>query len=236
MEEMRGRPVALVRPLAVIGGWRSPPLMSRTLARRLCALTSRDPNQILSHAYPWAGSIEGASDHLRRRLIPWLDALGTRELDVVAISMGGLVSRHLACSEAWGGRGDRFRIHRLLTISTPHQGAQLARWFKIDRAARCMSPGSAMLSVLDDALNQPGDHADALTCYVQRLDWFIGTWNAAPPGRELRWVHPPNPLAMCMSHFTAHLHRAIIADIARRLRGEDPLQTTVDDGRTSSAG
>jgi pimeloyl-ACP methyl ester carboxylesterase len=141
---------------------------------------------------------------LRARLAPWLAARGACELDIVAISMGGLVARHLAMSCAWPSAESRLRIRRLFTIATPHQGASLARWFKVDRAAISMTPGSAMLATLDDGLTKEHEHADELTCYVQRQDWYIGTWNAAPPGRELWWVHPRTFIGQGMSHFTAH--------------------------------
>lgn len=228
-EQLRASRVGLARPLAVIGGWRSPPIMSNALARRLSELTTGNRDDIFAMSYALSGSIQGAASKLRARLIPWLEVRGTRELDIVAISMGGLVARHLAMSGAWGARSDRFRIRRLFTIATPHQGASLTRWFKLDLAAIAMTPGSSMLRAMDACLANAGDHADELTCYVQRKDWYIGTWNAAPQGRELRWVHPPNFVGACMSHFTAHQHKSIITDIALRLRGEAPLAATPAD-------
>jgi pimeloyl-ACP methyl ester carboxylesterase len=222
-QTLRAARATLVRPLAVIGGWRSPPMMSNVLARRLSELTTGNRGDIFAMSYALSGSIEGAASRLRAKLIPWLASRCTNEVDIVAISMGGLVARHLAMSGTWIARSDRFKIRRLFTIATPHQGASLARWFKLDLAAMSMTPGSARLRAMDACLANADDHADELTCYVQRQDWYIGTWNAAPEGRELRWVHPPSFVGTCMSHFTAHQHKSIITDIALRLRGETPL-------------
>jgi hypothetical protein len=115
------------------------------------------------------------------------------------------------------------RIRRLFTFSTPHAGASLARWIRPDRAAAAMMPGSPMIEELREACDDPSRIPGEVVCYVQRRDWWIGTWNAAPPGHVLRWVATRGPFSSAFSHFSSHRHPTLIVDVARRLRGEPGL-------------
>ena len=72
------------------------------------------------------------------------------EVDVVAISMGGLIARYAAMPLPDDSR--QLRIRRLFTISTPHRGAKLAALPTFDQRQIDMRPGSAFLASLDDAL------------------------------------------------------------------------------------
>ena len=61
-----------------------------------------------------------------------------------------------------------------------------------------------------------------LYSYVRLGDALVGTANASPPGRQAWWVPTP-PLED--AHLTAFRDPRIVADIARRLRGEEPFAT-----------
>lgn len=56
--------------------------------------------------------------------------------------------------------------------------------------------------------------------YVRRGDWIVGTQDAAPHGQTAWWVDTP---PMQDAHVRASLDERIVADVARRLRGEEPF-------------
>lgn len=229
---MAGSPRPLARPVAVLGGWRSPPFMARALARRLAALTSRSLGDFRAISFPFASSIGRAASIARHaieeHLDRWHGPASTREIDIVAISMGGLVARILASTPSADDQGPSLHVRRIFTISTPHRGALLARWIRPDSAARDMQPSSDFLRTLDlalaedDASHHPAPHLapPELISYAQRLDWWVGTWNTAPRGHPLRCAKVRGPVSAVLSHFTAHSNPAIVLDIARHLRGE----------------
>lgn len=199
---MRADPKPFARPLVVVGGWRSPPLLTDACRWRLVRLVGTGPS--LSISRPLASSIEAFADQFIARIRA---GLGDGEIDVVAISMGGLVSRFASLE-----RG--LPIVRLFTLGTPHRGARLARWIRLDRAGRSMQPGSRWLQDLD-ARGMPCE----LVPYAHLNDTWVGARNSAPAGTNPYWT-AGNHL---MSHFTVASDPLILADIARRLRGETPL-------------
>ena len=142
----------------------------------------------------------------------------TVEIDVVAMSMGGLVARYAAdrlAKERPGAR--RLKINRLMTIATPHRGALLAENTPIieDRAVTDMYRSSLFLVKLEEAYK--GDYE--IIPYARLNDGVVGTINTAPPGRTPIWVSGP---VVGGSHLTINEDKRILADIARRLRGEEP--------------
>jgi hypothetical protein len=139
------------------------------------------------------------------------------EVDVVGVSMGGLVAR--AAASDWVARRSaagsrRVRIARLFTLATPHKGATLANRICPDGTARDMRPGCDFLSRLNA---EPPEHE--LICYARLRDWWVGATNTAPPGREPMWVDAP----ALLSHQLVTHDPVIRTDVARRLRGEEPL-------------
>ena len=218
---MLANPSRLERPLLVLAGWRAWPMQTRGLAHTLGELVG-DPDRILPVAYPKAGSIEAAAEHAQRALRSRFGRAALRSIDVVGISMGGLVGRVLARPldpEAGGTNGvglEPLPVRRLYTLATPHRGANLAGRVAPDRAARQMKPGSEWLERLNAVLPE-------LRCelvpYAVLNDTWVGATRAAPPGWAPIWT----PGAALCSHFTVSAHRAIVTDLALRLRGEAPL-------------
>ena len=84
---------------------------------------------------------------------------------IVAHSMGGLVVRGW-----WAGCGDATRVHRLITLGTPHHGTWLAR-FARTRNARQMQPGSAWLQAL--ASREPNALRASVTCFFSHCDNIV---------------------------------------------------------------
>ena len=223
-ERMRREPRPLERPLVVLAGYHSPLVTSRLVAQNLCTLTSGVPSSVHAIAYPFAINIASAADRTMSEIqqrFPSSDPEQTRELDVVGISMGGLVARYAAAARVKNGRtSPRLNIRRLFTIATPHRGAKIARVVAVDRAAHEMVQGSSFLFQLDQDFAQ---RSYELVCYAQLRDWWVGATNAAPPGLTPYWTDTRGLLAFTLSHFAVNSNRALLLDLARRLRGESPI-------------
>lgn len=213
---MLGTPVGLGRPLVVFSGWRALRLPGAVLARRLRMLAGDKPGRSTGVAFTLCGRIESAVERAVAKVeAQWPSGVSdqTVEVDVVGISMGGLVARAAARG---GGGHKRLRIKRLFTLASPHRGARIAKVLALDASARAMRPGSGLLEALDESL---GEAQYELVCYARLRDGWVGARNTAPPGREPIWT----PGLWVMGHHTISADRMIITDIARRLRGEEPL-------------
>ncbi len=216
LRQMSGDPLPLQRPVVVAGGLHDPGLVASGIARKLRKITAGGSRIITASFF---GFSNGSFDECRDRLIarveesfPSGDADQTTEVDVIGYSMGGLVARHAARRRRDGGK--RLRIRHLFTISAPHRGARLAGLPTLDRRQIDMRRGSAFLAGLDADLAR----ADfEIYPYTRLSDLIVGAQNTAPPGQEPWWV--ANGL-LSASHLGAGHDPRILADIARRLRGE----------------
>src|SRR5690606_26467334 len=138
----------------ILGGWRTPSWSARGMARRIRRLTGAAEESVLPISYPLEHDFARiAADVVERVESRWPcdDPERTVEVDVIGISMGGLVARTAALrpAERPGHRGPptgkRLRIRRLFTLGTPHRGAKLAPFVPLDPAARQMRPGSPLV-------------------------------------------------------------------------------------------
>jgi len=217
LREMAREPRPYNRPVVVLGGIYDPGVVASVLGDKFRRL-SGEPDQVISVSFFGQGSFDRCRERVIRRVdeaFPTDDPDRTVEVDVVGVSMGGLVARYAAAPRADGGR--TLRIRRLFTISTPHRGAQMATLPTIDRRTLDMRPGSAFLDGLDNALAAQ----DYLIIPYTRLDdAVVGEANTAPTGRAPFWV--PN-VPGSFAHMFAMEDPRILADIARRLRGETPF-------------
>lgn len=224
--QMTESPQPLERPLVVLGGYLDPGVAADQILEVVKPTTTGGP--VVKVAFGGCHTF----DECRERVIAAvLEALPDRssagagrfetmEVDVVTNSMGGLVARDAALwpeSSTSPHDDTRLRIARLMTISAPHRGAELASADSSDPLERDMAPGSAFLKRLDAAL-PTADYE--LVCYVRLGDRLVGTANCAPPGMVAFWVPDP-PLEP--AHVLAFHDRRLLADIARRLRGEAPF-------------
>jgi pimeloyl-ACP methyl ester carboxylesterase len=218
---MRQSPKRLQRPVVVLDGF-GPPLASWILAPNLKRTLGDD--RVIGVTFVFAESF----DECRRRVtdavqrhFPSDDPDATTEVDVVAVSMGGVVARYAAAPGATA-RGRRLRVARLFTISTPHRGADLAALpGLLGRLQLDMRPHSDFLTRLDRrTVAAPGQDTFELIAYTRLADRVVGERNTAPPGHTPLWL--PN-LPLEPSHLACFTDPRIVADIARRLRGEPPL-------------
>ena len=221
LREMRESPRALERPVIVLDGL-GPPVASWLLADQVRRATGGDRRDVVGVTFAFSGSLAGCRRHLLdavERHFPSDDPHFTREVDVVAMSMGGVVARYAAAPEP-SARGKRLKIARLFTIGSPHVGADLAALppvlgqLQLDLRER--SPFLRALARREAA----GDYE--LYPYVRLGDCIVGDTNAAPAGVTPLWL--PN-LPLEDAHLAAWADPRIVADIARRLRGERPFAT-----------
>lgn len=210
MRRMKAEPVTLERPILVLAGWRSPRTLAYILARRLRSLTGAPRELFASLSYPYGSDIDPLAD---RAAALAAERFGPHtHIDVVAVSMGGLVARTAALPD----RAQPLHIKRLFTLGTPHRGAKLAEHIQIDPASRKMMPGSDFLAKLDVALESASFE---LFPYAATGDWLVGATNTSPPGADPIWFEG-HPL---LAHQMITHHMSIVVDIARRLRGESPI-------------
>ncbi|MBX3359801.1 MAG: hypothetical protein KF745_15405 [Phycisphaeraceae bacterium] len=220
---MIGSPVGLRRPLVVLAGWRAPSIAVRRLAQRLVTLVGADPGESLAIGYPFRTDIEAIARSVVNRVVsrfPGEDGSGPREVDVVGVSMGGLVARFAAAPAMLRREGRRLRIRRLFTLASPHRGANIAGVLPVDAAVRQMRADSPLLRRLDEAL-ECAEYE--MVCYTRLRDAWVGAGNTAPPGYS-RIVLPARVFG---SHLTISQDLAITIDLARRLRDEQPLLAPV---------
>jgi pimeloyl-ACP methyl ester carboxylesterase len=212
---MRATARALARPVLVLDGWHSPGVSAWGLARRLCSLTSGRWGDFAWATYPWAFSLESAvrvaERVIRRR--GW----ARQEIDIVGISMGGIVARALGSGVSGSGGEPVVRAKRIFTIASPHRGARLAKYLPVDRAARDMGAGSEVLRRLDEALDLT---CEEMVCHAMSGDWLVGEENTAPAGMEALCVKPSSVFARWFAHYAIVYDVRVQVDIARRLRGE----------------
>ena len=219
LDEMRRDRVALERPLIVATGYMDPGSSLARMVKRYRSLVS-NPDWVIG--VPFFTTV--TFDSCRERVIDKLEAKfpsgdpdWTVEVDVVGLSMGGLVARHAASPRTDGGK--RLRINRLFTLGTPHRGAQAAAPEGLDRRVPDMSEGSDFLRRLDE-LHDPG--AYEIFAYVRLGDELVGESNATPPSGSFWWLPTP-PLQS--PHLNIQDDLRMTADIARRLRNEPAYAT-----------
>lgn len=220
LRQMRNAPKPLERPVLVLGGFLDVGIGPTTTSHQLRRAIG--DQRVKGVAFAFSCSFEACRRRVLRTLdthFPSDDPQQTVEMDVVAISMGGLVARYCATPPDDAAPGPRLRIVRLFTIGTPHRGAALADLPTRDQLQIDMRAGSALLEHLDSALQ---DASYELYPYVRLNDAVVGPANAAPHGRTAWWVDTPS---FDLAHLRAQDDPRIIADIARRLRGETPYTT-----------
>lgn len=220
---MQDSPRGLDRPVVVMAGWADPGFVNSYWVKQLQNIGA-SPDEVLGFKFIFKGDFERCRDHVVAAVQtawPSDDPAWTSEVDVVAFSMGGLVSRYCAspslADDAMGEAKRRLKIRHLYTISSPHLGASMAWVPTLDRRVIDMRAGSDFLAYLDEQLPEAGY---TLTAYTRLQDPIVGSARTAPAGVNPWWVDNP-PLHR--AHQEAYRDPRIRADILRRLRGETPL-------------
>jgi pimeloyl-ACP methyl ester carboxylesterase len=211
LARMVAAPVRLERPLVVLAGIGDPSISSDAIMRGVAPTVL---GTVLEIDFFTETSFEGSRRRLMRELSDAFGGEGASipEVDVIAFSMGGLIARDAAIPDR---DGRQLRIRRLFTISAPHEGARLAGAPLGVPLGEDMIPTSDFIARLRQARR-----GYELVCYTRLDDVTVGEEFAAPDGEPLWWVPTPSGE---WSHMAAFADERILADIARRIRGERPL-------------
>ena len=215
-QRLRETPVELERPVLVVTGYASVPPMARMYAGAMEELTGADRDRFVAVDLPFINNLrDGVGvvlDKLNERY-PHPSEGETIEVDVVGISMGGIVAKLAAEPEE--GR-PRLNINTLYTLGAPHRGARMAHLNPVDQAAQDMVYKSIMLVKLHENMPRRGYE---LVPYAMLSDDLVGPKNSAPWGEDPIWVRG----RFVGSHFALQGDDRLQIDVARRLRGERQL-------------
>jgi triacylglycerol esterase/lipase EstA (alpha/beta hydrolase family) len=125
----------------------------------------------ISIGFPNRNSIEEMADHLQRtieRLARENQLPADNSIDIVAHSMGGIITR-LALQDPQIAA----RIHTVITLATPHNGTQLARYLDT-LTLRALRPSSKLLNDLSCQLPWGKDpHMPRLICFWTPKDLIL---------------------------------------------------------------
>ena len=217
LDRMHDEPREPERPIVVISGLYDPGFAADRLEAKLRAMLSeRSPVMTVTPftTLTMEACRQRVVEHVQMQF-PSADDAETVEVDVIGFSLGGVIARDAAIARE-GER--RLKIKRLFTISSPHVGASAAGPAP-DERVRSLRNGSEFLSSIDLGEFERGY---PIYAYVRLDDRIVGTANAGPRDEGVWWVSN-RPLEL--AHGSAYRDPRILADIGRRLRGEEPLTT-----------
>ncbi|MFE8647159.1 esterase/lipase family protein [Sphingomonas sp. NCPPB 2930] len=184
------RGVVLVHGLVCNRGFWTPWL--RPLRRRGHPFVAVNLEPVFGPIDAYAPAIDAA--------IARLQALTGRPPVLVCHSMGGLAARAwLRWARARGDADVAARVHRIVTIGTPHHGTALAHYSRGAHALP-MRRGSDWLAALE--ASEPAGQAARFTCWYSHCDHIVFPCSTATlPGADNRFVaglphvalafHPP---------------------------------------------
>jgi hypothetical protein len=215
---MKDQSKPLQRPVIVLGGIYDPGIAADHVASQIREVTGGGGDHPIIHigfldTLSFDGAAHKVFDAVNKRF-PSDNPNLTVEVDVIGFSMGGLVARYAASDLYAAKAGRRLRIRSLFTVSSPHLGAKLAWVPTFDGRIIDMRRDSDFMTRLN-AEPRPYE----IIPYARLGDSVVGEHNAAPPGQTPHWIAK----SFSLSHISAYTDRRILADIARRLRGEEPL-------------
>ncbi len=231
LARMREHRLPLQRPLIVCAGIFDPGAGSRYVSDQLRGMTTT-PELVLDTGFWGCGDFEACRARAIGLVTQRFSNAGsdTVPVDAIGVSMGGIVARFAALPrDRSEPPGPRLNIQRLFTLGSPHHGAAWWDYASWDQRATNMRPGCAFMRRLDLAWRQ-GLDAEAgprkppyeIIPYVRLGDTIVGETNAAGPDGQVWWVSNP---ALEFAHMQAFDDPRLLADLARRLRGETPWTT-----------
>jgi hypothetical protein len=212
---MQDDPRSLKRPLVILGGFADLGFGSAR-ATSLCRRVFNDDRVLVVNFIGCTSFAQCRAKVIRavNAAFPPDDQNATAEVDIIGLSMGGLVARVAADLDVPGE--PRLRIARLFTVSSPLRGAKLARYpLVLTSMHRDLREGSRLIARLNAS-----PPAYPIYAYTHLHDPIVGEELAAPAGERPWWLDGPPLLD---SHYGAMNDERILADIARRLRGEEPF-------------
>src|SRR5262245_47548826 len=180
--ELDRRP--LDRPILILGGYADPGIGGLAVGSAVRKRVGE--GRIITVSFAFCSTF----DQCRRKVIeavdrelPSDDPNQTVEVDVIGLSMGGLVGRY-AAAPIPGQKA--LNVRRMFTVSSPHLGATRAIVLpRITQMQEDMRPQSAFLTRLE--ATETGINY-ALFPYTRLEDDVVGAKYAAPRGRTAWWV------------------------------------------------
>lgn len=115
------------------------------------------------------GSIHRMTGDLQKKVEEILKATGAEQIDVIAHSLGGLVSRNYMSNGT--GRG---KIRKLITLGTPHNGTERSRFLKLipgSSLGEDLMKGSYFISNLNSTPIPKGSEIISIS---SDFDWTSG--------------------------------------------------------------
>lgn len=114
------------------------------------------------------GSLTAMVEELAKRVEQICETTHSPQIDIVAHSLGGIVSRYYMCLGE--GRG---RVKHLVTLGTPHQGTDtsfLLRGFTLGALNSDLRKNSYLISLLNETSLPKGAR---LTSIYSKYDWVV---------------------------------------------------------------
>ena len=172
----------------------------------------------------WLWSFDDTADFVVsavERHFPSDDPDKTVEVDVIGISMGGLVARHASAPD--NGAQKRLNTQRMFTFAAPHSGAQLANIFGFFGTPLAMRYNSPFLKRLAEREKRTADDDYPIIGYTRGHDLTIGAGSAIPAHLEGELIHFPVPWYSA-THLWVYRDGRLLKDMLRRLKTREPGQ------------
>ena len=139
---------------------------------------------------------------------------GDRAVDLVGISMGGLVAVDVAAS-------GELEVARVFTVCSPLRGARLAvEAPQVLTLQKQMRPDAAFVAAVPGKLAALDGRRVGRVHYAAEVDRTVRVEEAAPPGESAYWLPAGG---RPWSHNDAVIDPRIVLDVLRRLRGRPPV-------------
>ncbi|MFJ3303434.1 esterase/lipase family protein [Streptomyces sp. NPDC086549] len=181
------------------------------LLRRNLAQHGRQCVESLNYS-PLTRDIRAAAELLGRHIEEMCERTGSRQVDIVGHSLGGLIARYYV--QRLGGD---LRVRTLVTLGTPHSGTHVVPLANAHPIVRQLRPGSEVIEEL--ALPAPGCRT-RFFCFWSEMDALMD------PPETARIEHPDllvqNIEVMGIGHLALPVHPAVATGIRQALDSEHP--------------
>ncbi|WP_030671549.1 lipase family alpha/beta hydrolase [Streptomyces cellulosae] len=185
------------------------------LLRRSLAQHGRQQIESLNYS-PLTCDIRTAAALLGRHIEEICERTGSRQVDVVGHSLGGLIARYYV--QRLGGD---LRVRTLVTLGTPHSGTRVAPLANAHPIVRQMRPGSELIEEL--TLPAPG-------CRTHFVSFWSDLDHLMDPLETACVEHPDliaeNVRVSGVGHLALPVHPAVAAGIRRVLDTARPGEET----------
>ncbi|MFI6930054.1 esterase/lipase family protein [Streptomyces sp. NPDC050287] len=185
------------------------------LLRRSLAQHGRQQIESLNYS-PLTCDIRTAAALLGRHIEEICERTGSRQVDVVGHSLGGLIARYYV--QRLGGD---LRVRTLVTLGTPHSGTRVMPLANAHPIVRQMRPGSELLEEL--TLPAPG-------CRTHFVSFWSDLDHLMDPLEAACVEHPDltaeNVRVSGIGHLALPVHPAVAAGIRRVLDTARPGEET----------